>query len=120
MDYLYVLDEETFPQGYKIVQENRHGSWIWVILEGVVDVVKETPDGPLTLIKLGTGSFIGSVASFLFHDNIRKASAHASTDVQLGVLDTPRLAEEYAALSEEFKNFIMSLETGEMRLLIKP
>ncbi len=110
VDYLYVLDEETFPQGYKIVQENRHGSWIWVILEGVVDVVKETPGGPLTLIKLGTGSFIGSVASFLFHDNIRKASAHASTDVQLGVLDTPRLAEEYAALSNEFKNFIMSLD----------
>jgi len=110
VDYMYVLDEESFTAGQKIVQENKHGSWIWVILEGTVDIVKEAGEGPLTVLKLGPGSFIGSVASFLFQDNIRTATAVAATDVQLGVLDSQRLTEEYALRSQEFRNFVLRLD----------
>ncbi len=110
VDYMYVLDEESFTAGQKIVQENKHGSWIWVILEGTVDIMKEAGEGPLTVLKLGPGSFIGSVASFLFQDNIRTATAVAATDVQLGVLDSQRLTEEYALRSQEFRNFVLRLD----------
>jgi CRP-like cAMP-binding protein len=110
VDYMYVLDEESFTAGQKIVQENKHGSWIWVILEGTVDIMKEAGEGPLTVLKLGPGSFIGSVASFLFQDNIRTATAVAATDVQLGVLDSQRLTEEYALRSHEFRNFVLRLD----------
>lgn len=110
VDYMYVLDEESFTAGQKIVQENKHGSWIWVILEGTVDIVKESAQGPLTVLKLGPGSFIGSVASFLFQDNIRTATALAATNVQLGVLDSQRLTEEYALRSQEFRNFVLKLD----------
>lgn len=110
VDYMYVLDEESFTAGLKIVQENKHGSWIWVILEGTVEIVKEAADGPLTVLKLGPGSFIGSVASFLFQDNIRTATAIATTNVQLGVLDSQRLTQEYALRSQEFRNFVLRLD----------
>ncbi|MFW6332048.1 MAG: cyclic nucleotide-binding domain-containing protein [Thermodesulfobacteriota bacterium] len=110
VDYMYVLDEESFTAGQKIVQENKHGSWIWVILEGTVDIMKEASEGPLTVLKLGPGSFIGSVASFLFQDNIRTATAVAATDVQLGVLDSQKLTEEYALRSQEFRNFVLRLD----------
>ncbi|QTA81245.1 Cyclic nucleotide-binding domain-containing protein, DUF4388 [Desulfonema limicola] len=110
VDYMYVLDEETFSKGHNIVQENKHGSWIWVILEGVTDVIKATPKGPLTIIKLGTGSFIGGITSFSFMGNIRTATVQAAQDVQLGVMDSQRLAEEYGNLSKDFRNFAVSLD----------
>ncbi len=43
VDYTYVVDEEDFPDGRIIAEEGKHGSWIWVILEGVVEIVKEEP-----------------------------------------------------------------------------
>ncbi|GBC60628.1 hypothetical protein DENIS_1585 [Desulfonema ishimotonii] len=110
VDYMYVLDEESFYQNRKIVQENKHGSWIWAILEGTVDIIKETPKGPLTIIRLGPGAFIGGVTSFSFHENVRTATAQAATDVQLGVLDAQRMAEEYGNCSLQFRDVALSLD----------
>jgi CRP-like cAMP-binding protein len=110
VDYIYVVDEESFYRGRRIVQEQKHGSWIWVVLEGLVDIVKETPRGPLTIIRLGAGTFIGGVTSFLFSGNVRTATAMAATDVQLGVLDSPRMAEEFGAISPALKDFILSID----------
>lgn len=110
VDYIYVVDEESFYQGRRIVQEQKHGSWIWVVLEGMVDIVKETPEGPLTIIRLGSGAFIGGVTSFLFSGNVRTATAMAATDVQLGVLDSPRMAEEFGAMSPDLKDFVLSID----------
>jgi CRP-like cAMP-binding protein len=110
VDYIYVVDEESFYQGRRIVQEQKHGSWIWVILEGMVDIIKETPDGPLTIIRLGSGAFIGGVTSFLFSGNVRTATAVAASDVQLGVLDSPRMAEEFGTMSPALKDFVLSID----------
>ena len=49
VDYMYVADEEDFFDGEYIVEEGKHGSWIWVILEGVVEIGagncrRRTPD----------------------------------------------------------------------------
>ena len=85
VDYMYVVDEEEFSDGSIIAEEGKHGSWVWVILEGVVEIVKETSQGPLKLHRLGAGAFIGSVASFLMGDNVRGASVVAVGNVQLGV-----------------------------------
>ena len=88
--YLYVVDEEDFFDGEHIVEEGKHGSWIWVILEGVVDIVKEMDSGTIPIVRIGDGSFIGSMASFLLQGHIRTATAIAVGNVQLGVLDSQR------------------------------
>ncbi len=110
VDYMYVVDEEEFRQGQTIVRESSHGNWIWVILEGVVDIVKETAQGPLTMLRIADGAFIGSLASFLFQGTLRSATAVAMTDVQLGVLDSQRLSNDYAERSREFRTLAMSLD----------
>ncbi len=110
VDYMYVVDEEDFFDGEHIVDEGKHGSWIWVILEGVVDIVKETDAGAIPIIRIGDGGFVGSMASFLMQGHIRTATAVAVGNVQLGVLDSQRLAQEYAALSVEFRSFLNSLD----------
>ena len=110
VDYMYVVDEEDFFNGEHIVEEGKHGSWMWVILEGVVDIVKETASGTLPIIRIGDGSFIGSIASFLLQGHIRTATAVAVGNVQLGVLDSQRLAQEYAGMSIEFRALLNSLD----------
>ncbi|PIE67675.1 MAG: hypothetical protein CSA23_02555 [Deltaproteobacteria bacterium] len=110
VDYMYVVDEEDFFDGELIVEEGKHGSWIWVILEGVVDIVKEGDSGNIPIIRIGDGSFIGSMASFLLQGHIRTATAVAVGNVQLGVLDSQRLAQEYAGMSIEFRAFLTSLD----------
>ncbi len=110
VDYMYVADEEDFFDGEHIVEEGKHGSWIWVILEGVVEIVRDTPEGTLPIVRLGDGSFIGSLSSFLIQGHIRTATAVAIGNVQLGVLDSQRLAQEFAKLSPEFRGFLLSMD----------
>ncbi len=104
VDYMFVVDEEYF-EDENVVVEGRYGSWIWVILEGVAEIVKETPAGPIPVLRLGEGAFIGNLSSFLLHQHFERTySARAAGKLQLGVLDSQRLSKEFAGsrqLSED-------------------
>jgi CRP-like cAMP-binding protein len=114
VDYMYVMDEEEFRDGEEIITEGGHGNWIWAILEGMVKITKETSNGLITLAQLGEGCFIGAMASFLLRGHVRSATVTAVGEVQLGVLDTQRLAGEYASLSPDFRRLLLSLD-GRLR-----
>jgi CRP-like cAMP-binding protein len=109
VDYMDVVDEEERFDGDRIVEEGKHGEWIWVILEGVVDIIKETPKETINIVRIGNGSFIGSISSFLMEGQIRSATAVAVGNVQLGVLDSQRLSNEFASFSPEFRRLVISL-----------
>lgn len=108
-DYMYVVQEERFPDGHRIVREGTFGNWIWVVLEGEVDITKETPQGSVRVARLGEGCFIGTLLSLLHGVNRRTATATAVGKVHLGLLDTLRLSAEYATLSPQFKGVLLSL-----------
>lgn len=110
VDYMYVVDEEEFQPGQEIANEGKHGNWIWVILEGVVDILKASDQGPTKILTLGGGAFIGSLASFQIGGNVRSATAIAASKVQLGVLDSQRMASEFAQLSTPFKAMVNGLD----------
>ena len=110
VNYWYIVDEEEFEDGEKIIEEGKFGNWMWVVLEGAVDIVRDTSKGPITILRLGSGSFIGSMASFLPDPNVRSASTIAVGNVQLGVLDSQRLANEYSLMTNELKSILTSLD----------
>lgn len=110
VDYMDVVAEEERFDGDRIVEEGKHGEWIWVILEGVVDIIKETPKETIKIVRIGDGSFIGSISSFLVEGQIRSATAVAAGNVQLGVLDSQRLSNELASFSPEFRKLVISLD----------
>lgn len=110
IDYLYILEEEEFYDGKTIVKEGTHGKWIWVLLDGTVKISKNTQRGPLTILHLGEGCYIGTFTSLLFHDYARSATVTAVGDVRLGLLDTQRLAGEFDTLSAEFRGILASLD----------
>jgi CRP-like cAMP-binding protein len=110
VDYSYVVDEEVFYSGDEIVREGNHGNWVWVILEGTAEIIKETSNGPLQMLRIGDGAFLGSVASLLAGDNVRSATIVAVGNVQLGMLDSQQLTSELASLSVDFRELINSLD----------
>jgi CRP-like cAMP-binding protein len=110
VDYSYVVDEESFYDGDEIVQEGNHGNWIWVILEGIAEISRETPKGDLSILRIGDGAFLGSVASLLQADNVRSATVKAAGNIQLGMLDSQLMTSELAATSIEYREFVRALD----------
>ncbi len=110
VDYMYVVDEEEFYKDSQIVAEGKHGNWYWVIMEGIAEVAKETEDGPVKILRIGEGAFVGSIASFLIQGSTRSATITAIENVQLGVLDSQRLAIDFSRMSKEFRNVVLSLD----------
>jgi len=110
VDYSYVVDEEGFYSGDEIVREGNHGNWVWVILEGTAEIVKESPAGPVRIVRIGDGAFLGSVASLLSGDNVRSATVVAVGNVQLGMLDSQLLSSELANLSADFRQLVQSFD----------
>lgn len=109
-DYAYISGEEEFDDGQLIVQEGKHGKWIWLVLEGTVDVLRETDNGPMTIARLGEGSFIGTFAALLFGKYSRKSTVVARGKVTLCILDTERFLREFNNLSPEFRAVLLSLD----------
>ena len=110
VDYSYVVDEEGFYDGDEIVREGNHGNWIWVILEGVAEITKESSKGKLKLLRIGDGAFLGSVSSLLKGDNVRSATVIADGNVQLGMLDAQLMTSELANCSLEYRDFVNGLD----------
>ena len=110
VDYSYVVDEEVFYNSDEIVREGNHGNWVWVVLEGTAEIVKDTPNGPLQVLRIGDGAFLGSLASLLTGDNVRSATVVAVGNVQLGMLDSQQLTSELVSLSADFRDLIKSID----------
>jgi CRP-like cAMP-binding protein len=110
VDYSYVVDEEGFYDGDEIVQEGNHGNWIWVILEGVVEISRETPGGTLKVLRIGDGAFLGSITALLKSDHVRSATVTAVGNVQLGMLDSQLMTSELASLSIDYRGFVSGLD----------
>lgn len=116
VEYSSVVDEDEYANGAQIVVQGRHGNWLWVVLEGIVDVIKETDRGKALISSTGPGGFVGGLTSLLQPENSRSATAVARGTVQLGVIDTQQLSSELSFLDPEFKKVLLSLD-NRLRLL---
>lgn len=114
LDYSHVIEEDNYRDGDRIVKEGGHGKWVWVILEGTVNISRETSTGSLTVARLGEGCFVGTITALSFLQYTRSATATASGNVRLGLLNTERVSAEYASLSPDFKGLLFSLN-GRLR-----
>ena len=111
VNYAHILEEEDYADGESIVKQGGHGKWIWVVLEGVVNICKETPTGLLTVARIGEGCFVGTITALSIREYARSASATtAEGHVRLGLLDTEYLSREYSSLSPDFKMLLLSLD----------
>lgn len=110
IEYTSVVDEDEYPDGSNIVTQGRHGNWLWVILDGYVDIFKQTDNGKTLVLTLGIGAFIGGLSTILLPDNTRSASAISHGQVQLGVIDTQKISNELSYIDDDFKKVIISFD----------
>ena len=116
MDYHYVMGEYSYKDGATIVKEGKYGKWMWVIYEGTVKITRETSKGTITLARLGEGCFIGTIKALSHGEYSRSATVIAEGKVRLFILDAKPLQQEYAALSENFRKILLSLD-NRLRLI---
>ncbi|MGD8369978.1 MAG: cyclic nucleotide-binding domain-containing protein [Syntrophobacterales bacterium] len=109
IDPFIILEEEVHNDGDVILREGSSTDWIYIILDGTVKIQKATHKGPVTITTLGKNDFVGEMA-FLEKGKVpRAASAVASGEVRLGVLDQDRLTKEYDSLSPQFRKLVLTL-----------
>lgn len=78
------LFEKSYAPAEEIFHEGDPGKGLFVILEGHVDVVRETPQGELRLASFGPGTAFGELA--LIDDLPRSATARATSPARLLIL----------------------------------
>ena len=80
------IRREHFEAGEVIFQEGGHGEWLYVIVDGLVDVVKQVAgQGEAPLRRLGPGDCFGEIA--LLGDHIRTATTRSVTAANLLAVD---------------------------------
>jgi CRP-like cAMP-binding protein len=107
--YSYVINEERHADKSVIIKEGAHGNWTYLVLEGRVKVKKQTPNGMVTIDKIGEGEMFGEMALLQEGDADRTATVIADGPVLLGMLDTHRIVEELSHLSPQLRKFLYTL-----------
>jgi CRP-like cAMP-binding protein len=107
--YRYIVKEEISKPNSTIIEENKRGDWLYVVLEGKVKIKKRTKKGLVTIDTLGEGAIVGEMVLLLKTRGLRTASVIADGVVKLGVLDKELLEKEYELLSPQLKSLIRTL-----------
>ena len=106
VDLLYLSDEESYKDGEVIFEEGGFSDWVYVIIEGQVKLLRNTPKGRVNVGTLGEDDFIGEIEFLDLGKEARLVTVMAVGDVKLGVLDRDKLRKEYDSLSPDFRKII--------------
>lgn len=88
---------EHYEPGEVIFEEGGHGDWLYIVVEGQVEVLKQVDGrGPVALRRLGPGDCFGEIA--LLGDHLRTATTRSLTAVDLLAMDR----EAFQALFSTF------------------
>jgi CRP/FNR family cyclic AMP-dependent transcriptional regulator len=58
----FTSERMTFPAGQELFHQGDHGDAMYVILDGVADVLIETPAGQIAIAELKKNGFVGEIA----------------------------------------------------------
>ena len=83
------IRREPFEPGEVIFQEGGHGDWLYIVVDGQVEVPKGVPgQGDSTLRRLGPGDCFGEIA--LLGDHIHTATTRSLSAVNVLAVDRTR------------------------------
>ena len=115
-----VIEKYMFPHEYEegsfVFKEGAHGGYMFFIVEGEVEVIKQFDNKKHTIAKLSKGRSVGEMS--LIDGSPRSATVRASTNLKLIVLkreDFIRLNEEEPAIANKVLMGIATLLSLSLR-----
>ena len=80
------IRREHFEPGEVIFEEGGHGDWLYIVVDGEVEVLKRVPGASaMSIRRLGPGECFGEIA--LLGDHVRTATTRSVTAVNLLAVD---------------------------------
>ena len=76
---------KTYNDGEIIIKQGEKGNCLYVIQEGKVDVIHESPEGDVKVAELGDSDFFGEMG--LFEDDVRSCTIRAAGEVRVLTID---------------------------------
>ena len=76
---------KLYKDGETIVKQGEKGNCLYVIQEGKVDVILETPEGEISVAQLGETEFFGEMG--LFEEDVRSCTVRAAGEVTILTID---------------------------------
>jgi CRP-like cAMP-binding protein len=99
----FTSERVSYMAGEEFIKQGEVGESAFVIMSGEVEVIIETPDGPLTVGTIGANQLVGEIA--LLHSGRRTASLRAKTPVSCLLLSK----DVFFHLLREFPDFSIAV-----------
>ena len=99
----FTSERLTYAEGQDLVVQGEAGDSAYIIVAGSADVIVDTPDGPLTVARVGKNDIIGEIA--ILCDVPRTATVRATSE-----LTTLRISKElFFQLVTEFPQMAVEI-----------
>jgi uncharacterized protein (TIGR02266 family) len=102
-----IASEEAYEDGAVIFREGASGNWIYVILQGHVEISKTIRGDTHTITMLNPGEVFGELG--YLGDIKRTATARAIGGTKLGIIDRNFLDDEFNLLSSSFRAILVAV-----------
>lgn len=110
-----IANEEIFGEGQIIFREGSSGDWIYVVIDGCVEMSKEIQGKKHIIGILRSGDLLGELE--FFGKFRRTVTAMALEESTLGIIDRGFLEKEFNQLSGQFRNIIETITIGSRNML---
>ncbi|MBW1840324.1 MAG: TIGR02266 family protein [Deltaproteobacteria bacterium] len=110
-----LASEKTYEDGQVIIEEDTQGGEVYVILSGAVTISKMGQGERFIISTLRAGEVFGELS--FFGGFKRTATATASGEARLGIIDLPAVDSELGKLSEDVR-VLMGVMTQRYKSLV--
>ncbi|MFZ9003486.1 MAG: cyclic nucleotide-binding domain-containing protein [Robiginitalea sp.] len=76
---------KLYKDGEVIIKQGTMGNCLYVVQEGKVDIIHETPEGDVKVAQLGETEFFGEMG--LFEEDVRSCTVRAAGDAKILTID---------------------------------
>lgn len=102
-----IASEEIYKDGQVIFREGTSGDWVYVILDGNVEISRTIGESKYTITVLEPGEVFGELG--YLGDIKRTATARALGETTLGIIDRGFLDKEFNLLSSSFRAILVAM-----------
>jgi CRP/FNR family transcriptional regulator, cyclic AMP receptor protein len=104
---LQIASYETFQDGQVIFREGDNGDWLYIVMDGEVEITKAMGNRNIVIDVIMPGEIFGELAYIDNKSRFGTATAKGITEV--GIVDRDFFDEEFNRLSADFQKMLKTV-----------